>query len=188
MPQTRKLVRDAMRTALADEDDGFNARLAAIATDYGITPFEIDWDPDTSENFIESNLNAAAKELSHLQKINVAIYTSLSTQSRDEVSKMGGGFVVQLTAHLDFTLRFNPDFDSTGGVEAFERLTERIADAVDDAVITVLCDRRTSTGAPFWESPFHFKGDFACARDGVEQEEDGYSQRLPFTFIYEVEA
>jgi hypothetical protein len=186
MPQTRKLVRTAMRTALADADEGFNARLAEVAPTYGIDPFLIDWTLP-SDSFIQSHVDRAGREVSKLVTgVTVAIYTSLSAQSREEVSKMGGGFVMQITAHLDFEVNFKGADGE--GVEATEDVTEEIADAIEDAVLLVLCDRNTSTGAALWEHPYFFKGDFACARGPIVQEEDGYSQRLPFTFIYEVNA
>lgn len=180
MPATRKLVRDAMRTALSYPTYGFNSRIAAVASTYGIDPFSIDWSPD-STNFTESYVAGQSERDSKLSGIHVAIYTSLSSQSSGGDRPKGSVFHGEIQAHLDFTLQFRE------GIELTEDLTEGYADAVEDAVIAVLLDPRAPNATLFCGGgPITYSGDFACAREPILSLDDGYSQRLPFTFIYEV--
>jgi len=51
MPQISKVAVDALLARLSDPDTGFNANLLAVAATYGITPWTVDWDPDSSVNF-----------------------------------------------------------------------------------------------------------------------------------------
>jgi len=52
MPKIGLVFRDQVLDRLKDATYGFNTVLAAVAPDYGLAPFEINWDPATSKNFV----------------------------------------------------------------------------------------------------------------------------------------
>jgi hypothetical protein len=166
-----------MRSALADPVHGFNAKLAAIAADYGIDAFIIDWAASGSENFLQSFVEGASRDTSRLTGISVALYTSQSQQNRDQIVSKGLVFSGTIQAHLDFDLKFD------GGADVTDDLTEAYADAVEDAVIAVLVDRASPVAV---QQPIYFRGDFSSIRGPIDQTAAGYSQLLPFTFLYEV--
>jgi hypothetical protein len=182
MPQTRKLVRDAIKSALADTDDGFNATLAAIAATYGIDPFTIDWS-DGSGNFIEANLDETGARASRLVTgVTVSLYTSESrNKSLGENRSKTAAFEGTILAHLDIRLDFRD------GEDVNDDLTEDVADAVEDAIIQILVDPQGPFRGSF-EGPVYFSGDFACLRPPIEQLAEGYAQLLPFQLLYEVHA
>lgn len=167
-----------MRSVLSDVDDGFNARLAAIAGDYGITPFTIDWGPDSS-SFQEAQIDSTGLLASRLSGISFNLYTSESAGLPPGVRPKGGAFAGTVRAHLDVTLMF-----SDGDLS--DDLIEDNADAVEDVVIQLFVDENSPFMTLFFSGPVYFAGEFACARSPIEQTEKGFSQLLPFQFIYEV--
>jgi hypothetical protein len=52
MPELSSVAIKALLTRLSDPASGFNANLQAVASTYGIEPWEVDWDPDASANFM----------------------------------------------------------------------------------------------------------------------------------------
>lgn len=162
---------------LADATTGFNARLAAIAASYGITAFAVDWDLN-STSFIQSFVDPSAVDVAPLIPADVAalLYTSLSSESHEQEGRTKfARYSGQIILHLDFYLRFDD------GMEPLERNTEDIADAIEDAVIQVL--RRTDAD---WPAGVVFNGDVASPRESIVHLADGYGQRIPFTFLFEV--
>ena len=65
MPNIYKAIRDAIRTCLADADDGFNAQLEALEDSYGITAFAIDW-TSSSRNFVQARLDPESLDVSRV--------------------------------------------------------------------------------------------------------------------------
>jgi hypothetical protein len=182
MPQTRKLIRSTMRTALADATYGFNAKLAAIATAYSIDAFTLDWSATDSDNFQQSFLDVRAEKLSRLiRDIRAELYTSASAQreSGGERSK-NSTFEGRILAHLDITLQFSE------GETVTADQTEDLADAIEDVLIQIFLDPAAHYARDLREGPLYYGGGFACSRQPIEQAEDGFSQRLPFIFIFEV--
>lgn len=181
MAQTRKLVRETMRTALADAVAGFNAKLAAIAVDYDITPFTLNWAPSESPNFLQSFADQEAESRSRLLRdIHAVLYTSGSTQTASGRRSKSATFEGIIRAHLDFTVQFHDGEDITAD------MTEDYADAIEDVILQIFLDPHAAYAPALREGPLYYGGDFACQRGPIQQTEDGYSQRLPFTFLYEV--
>lgn len=169
-----------MRTALADPTNGFNVKLAAIAASYGIAAFSIDWSATGSDSFLQSYVAGADRDLSRLSGISVALYTSASQQAPNPQRGKGYTFDGTVIAHLDFFVQFND------GVEPTEDQTENIADAIEDAILQVLCAPNSALMRAYFSGPVHYTGGFSCARGPIAQTEDGFEQLLPFTFQYEV--
>src|SRR6186713_3033904 len=101
MPLTRKRVRTALRTVLADPSLGFNAQLILKAPDYSITPFAFDFGPD-STNVLESNMDPEAAAASILTGRKLLLYTSLSRNKETGTGRTkGAAFEGAITAHID---------------------------------------------------------------------------------------
>ena len=182
MPFTRKLVRDAMKAALANPADGFNARIAAIADEYGIEPFTIDFGAG-SLSFLETYADQPGRLSSRLiAGVSLFLYTSLSEQDSAKEKAKRAVFEGSVTAHLDFDVCFRE------GIGITEELTENYADAIEHAVTDVLLDAAAPNTEALFSGPVYFSGGFACAREPAVQTADGFRQLLPFTFLYEVHA
>jgi hypothetical protein len=52
MPQISSVAIAALLTRLSDPATGFNKSLQSVAPTYGIDPWDVDWDPNTSANFM----------------------------------------------------------------------------------------------------------------------------------------
>lgn len=52
MPQISSVAIAALLARLSDPATGFNKNLQIVAPTYGIEPWEVDWDPDASANFM----------------------------------------------------------------------------------------------------------------------------------------
>jgi hypothetical protein len=186
MPSTRQLARAKLVSILADPAVGFNVHLAAVAAQYGIAPFEIDWAPGSPnffQGFVAPGQIGDADLIPAGDGVCVALYTSVSqTNSNDERQKPSI-FSGKILLHADFymlrkTLRLlrqgaNLPSDSGGDLEEF-------VDAIEDAFLTTVMARAVD-----W-SPVSFNGDFSCAREPLVFNGDGWQQRLPFNLLCEV--
>lgn len=177
MPQTRKLVRDGIRGALAHQTTGFNSKFAALAGAYGLAPaLSIHWDP-LSRQVFQGFIGADLLDLSQIADFPaVVIYTS---RAENQLLTMPTKFSGTITGHADFYLRFDLDRNS-GGPERDD--TDSWSDAVEDAVIEAL---HAYTG---WSGGVAFLREFRCERDPVVLLGDGWAQRLPFEIFFEVTA
>lgn len=179
MPQTRKKVTDGLRAALAHGTTGLNVKFAAVAPTYGITPLStvlIHWDPMSRQVF-EGFITPEQIEISQIAEYPaIILYTSVSA---NELGTMPTKFSGMITAHADIILRFDVR-QGTGGVEVDN--TEPWANAVEDAVIEAI------HGYDAWPSGVTPHREFRCERDPVTLLGDGWQQRLPFTFPFEVTA
>ncbi len=173
----RKDIRDAMVEALASPIDGFNARLAAVAGEYGIQPFDFDFGSD-SYNFLQAFYGVPEDvELSAIRQWPaMALYTTNAT--RNGLQK-GVGFSGAVQAHVDIYLRYRLRDESVTDMET--RDTESIADAVEDALLSVFQRRGLA-----WPTGCTYNGEINCDRDPVVLYGDGYLQRLPTQLRFEV--
>jgi len=95
-----RIVPEALRTQLAAETTGFNARIAALAEGYGVEPFEIDWS-ETSTNFIFGRIDPGLLEESSVftypfLTIDIA---RLADSRRIKYSVFSGGVVGLVEVH-----------------------------------------------------------------------------------------
>ena len=176
-PDFRKVVRDTFKAALSAETDGFNAQLAAIASDYDVNPFSIDW-ATNSENFIQSYIAPEKVDVSGLIKFPGAVlYTSRGVD--DNKGPKGTRWGGQILAHFDVYLRFraldDPQWDGNQIPESAD--TESMADAVDVSVVAAV----RAASSNFQTAGLILAG-INSSREPVQQFGDGYGQRLAFTF------
>lgn len=167
---TRKRIRDAAVGALSDVVTGFNARLAALATDYGITPFVIDFGP-TSRNFLQSYLSPDQVDFSNVATYPaMVVYTASSENTNIEKFRLFSG---QVELYIDVYLRYRQSLES--------RDTESIADAVEDALTQILNDPLMP-----WPATVAYNGGFRSPREPLALLGDGYEQRIPVQLLFEV--
>lgn len=173
MPQIRKTVRDAMLSVLSASGTGLNARIAALATSYGITAFSIDWTAG-SKSFFFGYLDPESANLSQLEMQGVccAIYTSDVSNTHDEKPRTFSG---QVMAHLVFYI-INRD-----GIELND--VESLGDAIEDAVIS--CFENPTAN---WPVAVTFTGQYQGSFGPIEFTGDGWQRVLPMQFIFEVSA
>jgi hypothetical protein len=181
MPQTRSAVRSAIRSSLADATHGFNAKLAAVASTYGITAFTISWNAADSATMIQSQFDPEGRAASRLP-VTGASATIYTTESRQDRRAMSGAFDGRVRAHVDFFIRF------ADGENTNDDLTESYGDAVEDAVIRVLTDPASAMISTYFNGTngVYYTGGFGCLRPPIEQTADGFAMLLPFQFLYEV--
>ena len=177
----RQYVRNAMRQSLVDPVNGFNPCIKFLAPFYNVEPFQIDWD-EGSETFLESFVEQGPEDSTRLLRtVRCSLYTSLAQQSRDDASATKSTtFWGEITAHFDVMIEFQE------GIELVESVTEAPADMIEEAVLAIVVDPKAPNHRLFRSGPIYFSGDYACPREPILQSAAGYSQRLPFTFIYEV--
>jgi len=181
MPQIRKVIRDALVAALADESNGFNAQLSALATSYGITAFSIDWTSD-SQNFAQAQLDPEQMEMFFaFERYPAAlVYTSSSiNEHRLKYQTFSG----QVLAHIDILLRYrsHKDEQHPGNVFSDTNDLESIANAVEDTLLSCLDAMKATLRQP----GFYWNGDYRMDRDPVQLYGDGHGQRISVALGFE---
>lgn len=175
MPQIRRIIRERMVAALSDPSTGFNVKLGGIASDYGVDPFSIDFLPG-SRNFFQGFVDTP-EVLDQIQITEfpaMLVYTSASENRIDAMPTKFSGTVVQ---HVDVWARF----DLTQPTSGRERdNTEPIGDAVEDAIVEAIYLFQG------W-GPATFGRQYRCDRGPLRILGDGWEQRYPFQFIFEVQ-
>jgi regulator of RNase E activity RraB len=128
----RRLVRQALLAVLSDPTTGFNARLATIASAYGVTAFTVDF-TGASRNFVQSHIDAESLEALEDSALiafpAMAIYTHTVRDTREFNDFTIAG---QVTACIDLIYRVRT------GVEGIN--TEDILDAFEAAVFACIND------------------------------------------------
>jgi hypothetical protein len=171
----RKTVRDAIRAAMAHASTGFNVRLNALATAYGITPFTIDWTSAESRTFAQSLIDPQNIEICQLLDFPAAcLYTE---QANDTGFPRGVKFSGSMVASLDFWQR------QRDGIESLD--TESMSDAIEDAAMSVLND--PTVPWPINSSiSVIFARQCAIQRDHLVPLADGFGQRVSIKIPFEV--
>lgn len=155
----RKRIRDAAVALLAAS---FNTKLQALAIDYGIVPFEIDWTSDDSRSFAQCFIEPDQVEASQILDFpGVTIYT---TEAEDTGEPRGVPFYGAVILAIDFYVRLRL------GVE---RNTEDLMDAVEDAVMSILNDPAVT-----WPPGVLFGRKTKAARNSVQPLSDGFQQLI----------
>jgi len=172
MPQVSKLFRDAVIAKLSHATTGFNARLAAVASTYGITAFEIDF--TTGSNFFQGALTPdVLARSSRVQAPFMCLYATGWHNENQEKSRVFSG-PVDLTLDVELAWQQdNPD----------ETNFESMADAVEDVILATL-NESTHSG---WGSVVYAK-QIECVRSPVSLDASSFSQSLSFNMTAVVNA
>ena len=180
MINPRALVRAAVKAALSDEDTGFNAQFAAIATSFGVTAYEVDFAAG-SRDFLQSYVDPSTVEVSRFlrRELGIAIYTGEASDGTAPDRSKSSQFDGLVVGHVDVFCRFRE------GIEESEEDTEAYADAVETAVLQAIHD--PAVNGLFFGGPVYYNYEFSCVRDPIISTEDGYEQRIPMQFVFSVE-
>lgn len=167
-----KQVRDQVRTFLS-ASDGFNATLTALASDYGITPFVIDFTGNPSNNFFQSQVDA--RQLEESSTIKYPIMTLFSNRIEDDNEQKFQRFSGKVLIGLDLFLSWKtshalPDSESLG-------------DAIEATVVDVM-NRQSNQG---WNLETVYNGNVSLTRLPLRLAASSWRQTLRFLLHFEVE-
>ena len=172
MAKIRKTLRDSLISVLGNPSNGFNPTLAAIAADYGITPFAIDWTTG-SKNLFCGFLPAGQIEISEIAEYPAfVVYTSNAENRHTNKPKTFSGPVV---AHVDVYVKF------TTGAEQHD--TESVCEAIEDAIIT--CIERDSAA---WPPSVGYTGQYTGFWTPITLLSNGWERIIPIEMLFEVNA
>lgn len=174
----RKKTRDALVSALSDATNGFNAQIGAIAAEYGITAFELNFGAD-SRNVIYGYLEDDEVAISRIEEFpGAVIYT---TEAIDENRPNRSKFFVAGQIAIYNRLRLLDDVDSGANQPDFSNDYEKWPDAFEHAMAEALHAGRSIMG-PLGVNYTLYRAD----RDPITSTGDGHIQRLTFTLGFEV--
>ena len=166
MAQISKYVRDAIKTQLAANTTGFNARLAAISSTYGITAAQIDWTA-TSTNFIFGRMAPELFEESSVFTYPLLTIDTIRSQDmrRVKFSTFSGSVAAVIDVHHSW-----PD-------ESVIADFASVVDATEDAVVACLNDKATQV----WPGNLLWNGQVQVQRGPIKM--GGYGWVLTLSFL-----
>ena len=167
-------VREAAARLLADPTAGFNTRLAALASTYGIQPFSIDWGT-ASKNFFRGFLDPNDVDESTPSRYPlVMLYSTGSSNDHDSMSRVFSGPVV-------LGLDFHVTWRAAGALRNFEDL----GDAIEESVYAVFGD---GNWPQLWGAAFAVMAGIALVKGPVESGEgEHWRQSLSFRLTFQVD-
>lgn len=175
MSQISKKVRDAVRSRLSDSTNGFNAKLSAVASQYGLTPFTVDW-TTSSKQLFEARAHPSDLEKSTPSKYPlVTLYVLRARNTRENKPQLFSGFI-------DVVLDFH--VTARGVVASALKTLQDTADAIEDAVFASL-DPFSWTGA--YTPPVALVGGPDLEREPVEMDGENWRQTLSFMLTFQVD-
>jgi hypothetical protein len=174
----RQTIQDTILAGLAATSTGFNARLLALALDYGITVFGIDFTRGSSDNFLEAYVDG----ISAVERSQIKAFPAIVVYSSEAIftgQEKGRGFSGSVQFHIDAYLRFRFRDDGESGMESSN--TESLANAVEDALLSVF-----HQSAFAWPTGVIYNRAFHGGREQVMEYADGYLQRVAIQMLFEV--
>ena len=179
MKPTRKAVRDAATAILRDEATGFNARMAALSTEYGIEEFKIDFNAG-SKSFFQGAIEPESEDLEysqlHPKPIALVVSTAESTSLRKQNSPYFSGEVqLRLDAYIQISKTKNRTTDQVEWDD-----TETTMDVIEEALLLALQESDN------WQPNVIYNHQFASERGPLRLTGDGWSQRLSLMLVCEV--
>ena len=153
MPQISKKIRDAILTQLSDVTKGFNPNLAAVASTYGITPFEIDWAGKT--NWLFGRIDPNSIESSDTLAYPVLTIDTLGSVDTGDVvtATFAGQVLAIIEIHYSWAQeQLIPDFASVG-------------DAIEDAMFTTF---NGPANQPYFSSGIRYSGHLEFSKGPIQ--------------------
>lgn len=176
MKPYRKRVRDAVFRILSNETTGFNARMATLAQEYGVEPFEIDFSL-SSTNFIQSAVGVDTDNFAYSQMfprpLGISLYTVGVVNTKDQNSGFFSGQVeCRIDCYLQFSAKLREGLDTIEGGN-----TEDTLDAIEEALLLSLHDDLAAWGDVVYNL------DVTTSRGALKTTGDGWQQRLSVVLI-----
>lgn len=169
--QISKYVRQAIKDKLAAPRTGFNARLSAIADDYGIEPWEVDWS-NTSSNFLFGRI--APQPVEESSVLTYPLTTIDVVRAQDTRRVLFATFAGLVTAAIDV----HHSWPDQSVIADFASLV----DATEDAMISVLNDTEDQT----WPDGILWGGKVTVQRNSVIAGGYGWLQTETFLCAFEL--
>src|SRR4051794_30540442 len=166
-------VRDRVIAQLSDGTLGFNAHIAAIAADYGIQPFTLNFS-EGSNNFFETNIDPDEIETSSPLKYPLATLCTLSSENihRSMYQTFSGAVNMALTIYI------------TWPVPRVPQNTERLANAVEAAMIRTFCNPQAMGN---FTGPVTYNRVLGASRAPVQIGGEHWRQPLRFTLSFQLD-
>lgn len=184
MPDSRKLVRDAIRAALADVTSGFNVRWPDIATTYGcakygVDRFLIDWNA-ASRNFAFANYGTweDVDDSTLREPFMVTAFTTALGSFRNGKFEHFNG---EITANVVCWIKISGRVNTTVGMEIDD--SESLLDAIEQTIADVF----TNAQLDFGDSAIVFDGTYSSQREPILLLNDGWAARVPMQFVFEID-
>lgn len=173
MAEISRAVREAMGRRLADAATGFNAKLAAVASTYGIQPFTIDWSA-TSKNFFRGFIDPNDVDDSTPSRYPlVMLYSITSSNDHDSMPRVFSG---KVTLGLDFHVTWKQG----NALKNFEDL----GDAIEDAVYAVFSD---GNWPQLWGAQYACQTGITLSKRPVESGGEHWRQTISFRLVFQVD-
>jgi hypothetical protein len=172
MAKIGRAVREAAIRRLADAT-GFNAALAAVAAEYGIRPFSIDWSAG-SRNFFLGPVSPDYIDESAAARYPVAVLYAIGSSNDHE--SMPRAFSGKVTLGLDFYVT-----DLAGNAP---RSLEDVGDAIEDALYEVFKDGNWPQA---WGAANACQTGISLDRHPVEMAGEHWRQTLSFRLRFQVD-
>jgi len=186
MPQTRKLVRDALVPALSDTATGFNAQMQDLSAVYGLTPYVvgstvIDFS-EGSKNFAQAYVTQGTfEELVAINPPAMFVYTSSSTNNPGDPILKSRSFSGAIIAHVDLYLKYRAlhDADPTFSEPQIGNDLESLQECAEEAVMNAV-------NAYSWNGGVQYAGEFSCTKQPPTFFRDGYVVLVPIQLVFYV--
>jgi hypothetical protein len=170
-----KHLRDGIMAMLEDDSAGFNATLALAATAYSITPFDLDFSPE-SNNFFQGRISEMQLEDSTYfdQQQIACLYTINALDGSDPLRMLNNTFSGVVTLGFDIYLMYQQD----SALRDFETL----ADAVTDTMYSVFSGQNQA----LWPVRTTRRWEMRSDRERVEMAGTNWMQCIRFEIPFEV--
>jgi len=180
MANYRKATRDALVAALSDASTGFNAKLAALSSSYGVQPFALEFGA-ASKNVVYGYMDDEEIDVSQIFEFPGAVICTTFAEDKHRI--VGKTFSGTVGAAVVIYLRYQQlDAPNYGSNQPdFSNDFEKYADAVADAFSSALKDGRTLFRASN-VLPSQYRED----RSPVVNLGDGHTQTITFSLEFEV--
>jgi hypothetical protein len=169
MPQLSLTAITALLARLSDPDTGFNANLALVAPTYGITPWVVDWDPNTSVNFMIGQVNPDLMEES--QAFSYPFTTVDTTAVVDDARVVSATFAGAIGLVVEVTLSY--------ASESLPRVLTPLSQAIEDAFFATV-NNLDEIGV-YMSALLLYNGKWALTKSTISFASQNWRRTLRFT-------
>jgi len=175
MPQIHRAVRNAVRDQLKDVNNGFNKKLADIASTYDIADqvFTINFD-NPGENFYYGQISEEVLDALEGPAYPLMTLFSIASgnQNFQKFTTFSGTVEIGIQVFVSWAEgRLIPNFENLG-----------------DAVIDVMYDLFNASALQSWAVPVAYNGEISCAKGPLVLAGDNWRQLLIFRLVFQVDA
>lgn len=169
MPQISSTAIAALLSRLSDPATGFNRNLQAVASTYGIEPWEVDWDTENSPNFMIGQIlpDQVEESVAFTYPFTTVDTGVVASDSRVVSAVFAGSIGLVVDIHI-----------STRN-EALPRSLTHLAQAIEDAFFATV-NNLDEIGA-FLTSGLTYSGKWTLQKNTVQMAGQNWRRTLRFT-------